>query len=133
MRASVLMLVFAAACSPAVQSATYVPGAEPVRVAEASQVRVYDQTRPACAFEEIGWVSGSPRARGNSPDDVLNAMRTRAREMGGHAIVDLSSSDRTDTVVVAAPEAPAPPTVVLSSINVFRGTVVRFTDAHCVA
>lgn len=130
MRASILLLAFAAACSPAVQSASYAPGTVPARVASNAEVRIYDETRPACAFQEIGWVSGSPRARGNSPDDVLNAMRERARTMGGDAIIGLSSSDRADTIVSG--EAPVQ-TVLVSSSNVFRGTVVRFTDPACAA
>lgn len=132
MRASILLLAVAsAACSPAVQSATFAPGAVAAPLAPHAQVRVYDQTRPECAFEEIGWVSGSPRARGNSPDDVLNAMRQRARSMGGHAIIGLTSSERTDAVLVTA-EAPVS-TMPVSSSSVFRGTVVRFTDPECVA
>lgn len=131
MRALVLPLICVAACSPAVQSATYVPGAVPAQVSSAAGVRIYDHTRPGCAFEEIGWVGGSPRVRGNSPDDVLNAMRERARAMGGHAIIGLSSSERTDAVMVTG-EAPAA-TVPVASSNVFRGTVVRFTNPGCVA
>ena len=130
MRASILLLVFAAACSPAVQSASYTPGSLPPLASDAP-VRIYDQARPACAFNEIGWVSASPRARTNSPDDVLNAMRERARSMGGHAIVGLTSSDRTDAALVTG-EAPVS-TVAVSSSNVFRGTVIRFTDPACVA
>jgi hypothetical protein len=132
MRALLILLLAAGACSPAVQSAVYIPGGAPTPVASDAAVRIYGQTRPQCAFEEIGWVSGEPRARRNSPDDVLEAMRARAREMGGDAIIGLSSSDRPTGAVSSGADAPIVVTAVSSS-NVFRGTVVRFTDRTCVA
>lgn len=128
MRTPVLLLMFAAACSPAVESATYA-AAGPPRPAGA-EVRVYEATRPACAFEEIGWVSGAPRGRQNSPDEVLDAMRARARSMGGDAIVALRTTERNDGAMVVGTDT-AMPTAIAINRNVFTGTVVRFTGPGC--
>ncbi|HEX8392772.1 MAG TPA: hypothetical protein VF665_10490 [Longimicrobium sp.] len=124
MRARLLLgsLVALAACAPSVQSARFGAGETAPRPAEA-QVRVYQQNRPTCAFTEVGWVSGSRRLPTQSPDAVLAAMRERAKQMGGDAIVGLVSggSARSGTEAAGA------------SDPLFSGTVVRFNDPGCTA
>lgn len=123
-----LLLLLPAGCAPAVHSATYLPGSASPRP-EQAPVRIYQETRPRCPFEEIGWVRGAPRTRFDSPDEVLEAMRARARRMGGDAIVAFSAGERPEGAVVTGEGAVAVAGV--SHGSVFQGTVVRFTQADC--
>jgi hypothetical protein len=117
-----LVLLALGACGPAVRSAAFRSSTPAPRPADA-EVRVYQQTRPTCAFQEIGWVSGSPRSPRQSADQVLDAMRARA--MGGDAIIGFAAGTRTD-----GGDSPAS-VGSTSGGEVFTGTVVRFTDAQC--
>lgn len=122
------LLLTLAACAPSVQSATFGPDRLPARAA-GSPVQIFQQTRPTCAVQEIGWVSAHPSDRFSSGDDLLDALRARARAMGGDAIVGLVPSDRAHGAVVAGgPNAGA---VAISNATGFGGTVVRFADARC--
>ena len=131
-RTSVLVLVFAAAaCGPAVQSASYVPLPEP-RAQEAGMMRIYEHTRPDCAFQEIGRLTGHRRLPTHSPDDVANAMRRRASQMGGDAIIAFGERETGPSGVIV-PVSENASIGSISSSSVFVGTVVRFTDPACAA
>jgi hypothetical protein len=94
-------------------------------------VRIYQAARPDCAFEEIGMVRGSPHTRFDSLDEIFDAMRSRARAMGGDAIVGLSIQEqRGETVVVANGSVPVASS---SGSTTYSGTVVRFADPSCAA
>lgn len=131
MRAYAPLLVLAlaaAACGPSVQSAAYVP--LPDARADAGVMRIYEHTRPDCAFEEIGRLTGRRRLPTHSPDEVANAMRRRAREMGGDAII--AFGERTEpggTLVIPVSEHAAVATETAASH--FVGTVIRFADPSC--
>ncbi len=121
-RLFVLPLLALAACSPSVQSARFAAGDVAPRPADAP-VRVYQQNRPTCAFTEVGWVSGSKRLPTQAPDAVLAAMRARAKQMGGDAIIGLvpGGGARGGTEAASGSEP------------LFSGTVVRFDDPGCTA
>jgi hypothetical protein len=129
---SVLVLALslaAAACGPAVQSATYMPLPQP-RAQSAGMMRIYEHTQPDCAFEELGRLSGWRRLPTHTPDDVANAMRRRASEMGGDAIIAFGQREEGPSgVIVPISENASIGTI--SSSTVFVGTVVRFTDPGC--
>ncbi|MBB4637403.1 hypothetical protein [Longimicrobium terrae] len=108
-----------AACTPTVESASFAAGMAP-RPADAPIV-IYQQNRPTCAFTEVGWVSGTKTLSATTPDEVLAAMRERARAMGGDAIVGLVSGGESLTVG----------NEVVQSSALFKGTVVRFNDPGC--
>lgn len=131
-QASVLVLALSlAACGPAVQSASYVPLPEP-RAESVATMRIYEHTRPECAFQEIGRLSGWRRLPTHTPDDVANAMRRRAREMGGDAIIAFGERQEGPSgVIVPVSESASIGSV--SSGSHFVGTVVRFTDPACAA
>jgi hypothetical protein len=117
-----------AACGPAVSSGSYGPEQPQPRAGDAP-VRIYQAARPNCAFEEIGMVRGSPRTRFDSLDEIFDAMRSRARAMGGDAIVGLSIQERRgETVVVANGPMPVAST---TGSTTYSGTVVRFVDPSC--
>jgi hypothetical protein len=131
--APVLVLALAAACAPSVQSASYMPLPQTRAGADAATMRIYEHTRPGCAFEEIGRVTGRARSPRQSPDDVANAMRRRASQMGGDAIIAFGErqEDGGSVVIpVAEHSAVAAP---IGSTTHFVGTVIRFTDASCAA
>lgn len=128
----VLALVLSlAACGPAVQSASYAPLPEP-RTESVATMRIYEHIRPECAFQEVGRVSGWRRLPTHTPDDVANAMRRRAREMGGDAIIAFGErQDGPSGVIVPVSENASIGSI--SSGSRFVGTVVRFTDPACAA
>lgn len=127
----VLALSLAAACGPSVQSASYVQLPQPRAESDAAAMRIYEHTRPDCAFEELGRLTGRRRLPTHSPDEVANAMRRRAAEMGGDAIIAFGERQEGPSgVIVPVSESASIGTI--SSGSVFVGTVVRFTDASCV-
>jgi uncharacterized protein YbjQ (UPF0145 family) len=76
-------------------------------------------------------VRGSPHTRFDSLDEIFDAMRRRARAMGGDAIVGLSIQEqRGETVVVANGSVPVASS---SGSTTYSGTVVRFADPSCAA
>ncbi len=132
MRAYASLLVLAlAACGPAVQSASYVPLPER-RADDAGVMRIYEHTRPDCAFEEIGRLTGHRRLPTHFPDDVANAMRRRASEMGGDAIIAFGEREEGSSGVII-PVSENASIGSISSASHFVGTVIRFTDPSCAA
>ncbi len=122
------LLLLLAGCAPAVQSVSFGSGTAASPPSDAP-VRVYGEQRPRCPVQEVGLVTGSPANGWQSGDRVLAAMRQRAREMGGDAIVGLTSeqvAEGSSGVVVNGTGA-----VAGSSTPVWKGTVVRFTDPSC--
>ncbi|HYR12412.1 MAG TPA: hypothetical protein VEQ60_31785 [Longimicrobium sp.] len=137
MRAQTSMLVLAlslaaAACGPSVQSASYVRLPQPPAERDAAAMRIYEHTRPDCAFEELGRLTGRRRLPTHSPDEIADAMRRRAAEMGGDAIIAFGERQEGPSgVIIPVSEHASIGTI--SSGTVFVGTVVRFTDPACTA
>lgn len=134
MRAQASLLILAAslaACGPQVRSAAYVPAPEPRQAS--GMMRIYEHTRPDCAFEEIGRVTGRASLPIHSPDEVANAMRRRAAAMGGDAIIAFGErmEDAGSVVIPVSEQTVA--AVDIGSSSHFVGTVIRFTDPSCVA
>jgi hypothetical protein len=119
-----------AACGPAVESGMYASGTPQPRPAE-GPVRIYQAARPECPYEEIGMVRGTPRTRFDSLDDIFDAMRQRARAMGGDAIVNLSIQQSTGRTVVVTSESV--PVASATHSTTYSGTVVRFPGGSCAA
>lgn len=117
-----------AACGPSVSSGSFGPHGSQPRPKDAP-VRIYQSARPNCEFQEIGMVRGQPRTRFDSVDDIFDAMRSRARAMGGDAIVGLTIDEpRGETVIVSN----GPVAVATSSgVTTYSGTIVRFADPSC--
>lgn len=125
---AVSALLLAAGCSPAVQSAMFVSDTPAPRPTQ-SPIRLYSESRPECPLQEIGAVSAYARGPGQSPEDVVNAMRTQARKMGGDAIVGFATEEAVSGGV--AVPAGAGSVASISSNTVYKGTVVRFNDPAC--
>ena len=127
-RNNISLVLFLAGCGPAVHSATYVPNL-PASKHAGAPVRIYQSTRPACAFEEIGLVRVRPRSPTHSLDDLLTAMRNRARAMGGDAIIGLSAAETPDGAVIVPSASVSVASI--SSSPLYTGSVVHFTNPAC--
>jgi hypothetical protein len=110
------------ACGPAVRSAPFksVPPRPPEH-----EIVLFSTKLPTCAYEEIGIVTAKPRTGLDSLESVLEALKHRAREMGGDAVVGLTQQQtvRGGTVVGSS--------VSLSTGEGLAGTVIRFADSAC--
>lgn len=111
-----------AACGARVSSASFV---EAPPKPPGHEIRLYSTRLPTCPYEEIGLVR-SQRGQFGSLDGALDALKRRARDMGGDAVVGLGQG-----VSVAGGTAIGDVSTV-SSQEVLAGTVIRFTDAGCV-
>ncbi|MBW3571141.1 MAG: hypothetical protein KY467_08545 [Gemmatimonadetes bacterium] len=127
----VLALLAAAACGPQVRSAAYLPPPEPRAQGDAAEMRIYEHTRPECAFQEIGRVTGRATLPTHSSDEIVNAMRRRARKMGGDAIIAFGERQQ-DAGSVAVPMSEHTVlTTDIGSSSYYVGTVIRFTGPAC--
>lgn len=120
---ALLVAVMATACGPSIDSARFTGAPAPqTRTAE---VQVFSAKLPECEFEELGIVTGKRRMVWTSLDEVLAALRVRAREMGGDAIVRLGAAE---SVQAGVYEGGAN----VNTAPSLTGTVIRFTDPGCV-
>jgi hypothetical protein len=84
---------------------------------DAGEILVFSAKLPECPFEEIALISaegGRSAAGGTDMDRLLTALKQRAHELGGHAIVGLTDRPRTEE------EGPS-----------LSGTIIRFTSSEC--
>lgn len=110
-----------AGCGPAVQSTPF--ASFPARPAE-HPIRLYSTKVPECPYEEVGLVSARRRyGLVVSMTEVLEALKARAREMGGDAVLRVSEGR-----VVSGGGQDA---VTVSSTSVLSGTVIRFARPDC--
>jgi len=123
--------VLLAACR-SVDSATFAD--RDPRPADA-EVRVFRSQQPACRFEEVGMVTWTPMTGLASLDDGVRAMRERAREMGGDAIIDFTygvHSTGTSTSVSGDSSSVQATSSVVTEERA-SGTVVRYLEDGCEA
>jgi hypothetical protein len=107
-------VLLGSACGPAISSAHFVRRAP--RPPD-HPILIYSSKLPTCPYEEIGIING--KQGDSSLESTLNAVRKRAREMGGDAVVGLS---QTQTVSGGT---------YVSTSEGLAVTVVRFTDEAC--
>lgn len=103
------------ACAPQIR--TIMIGQPQVPDTEPTDVLVFSAKVPACPFEEIALVSAGKSdlpEPGMGMDDLLAAMKQRAHELGGHAIVGLTERPRTKA------EGPS-----------LSETIIRFSSNEC--
>jgi hypothetical protein len=118
------------ACGPSVRPATYLPQPQQHVETDPAAMRIYEHTRPDCDFEEIGRVTGRRGSPFNSMDQIANAMRRRAAQMGGDAIIEFAERNEGPSGVIV-PISDNASYGVISAGSVYVGTVVRFTDPEC--
>jgi hypothetical protein len=115
-----LAALLCVSCTPAIRSTSFVTR-EPRP--EDHEISVHSATLPGCPFEEVGIATATKRAF-TSMQDVLGALKERARGMGGDALVGVSESALRDAVPIGS-------TVVFEDVPSLTATVVRFTDPDC--
>lgn len=109
----ILPAIFVLACAP--QMRTTMLGESRAPEVESHEILVFSTKMPECSFDEIALVSAASRDFPQTAmDDLLVALKQRARQLGGHALVGLAERPRT--------KAEGPSLV---------GTVIRFTSDGC--
>jgi hypothetical protein len=124
-RPFITALCLAAACAPAVSVTNLSPtprGAQP----DDHPVAFFEAQLPRCAYEELALLRVRPKTFWTKPDDLANAMRARAQQLGGDAVIRVSS-DR--PVTGASPGFGG--SIELEHGLLLSGTVVRFRDPSC--
>lgn len=115
-RIAMLLVAFlCVACAPRVR--TTMIGQPTAPNPDQSEILVFSARIPECPFEEIALISarmGEFEKPGLGMDGLLAALKDRARELGGHAVVGLTDHPRTKA------EGPS-----------LSGTAVRFTSSEC--
>ena len=117
----VALAMMVAGCAPHIQSARLT---DRYFQPDGGEITVFSTKRPECPYDEIALITGGRRSSWNSLDDILAAMRVRARELGGDAIVGLGSGEELEG-------SGGDGVVNLSSEIRLKGTVARFSDRNC--
>ena len=105
------------ACSPGVRATSF--GSFFPRPDD-HPIQVYRSTIPECQFEEVGIVSSRRENSFISMDKVLEALRIKARELGGDAVIGVSETNEARNVRFG-----------VDNDMVLSGTIIRFTDQDC--
>ena len=114
-------LAVAIACAPNV---TLTPlGTERTYPATPDSVAIplYATTKPECPYDEIGAITVEGRVYRSVEAEVLEALKAKARAIGGQAIVGYTQSTR--ATGTAAGES--------TDIHVRSGTAIRFRSPDC--
>jgi hypothetical protein len=114
-----LLLLALAGCGPNISSAQFADG---IPSPAAAEVKVFSTKMPVCEFDEIGLIRGERDNAFSSLQGVMDAMREKARDMGGDAIIGVGVVRKPDgSTVVDAAEAS----------GTLSGVVIRFKDRGC--
>ena len=114
-------------CGPAVDAVRLTPVPYPPRPAD-FRIRMYSTERPRCPYEELATVRARKRNSFVSMEDVGEAVRRVAREMGGDAVIGVTSGAQISgggTVIDGTG------TVTVDSEPYITGTIVRFRQDDC--
>jgi uncharacterized protein YbjQ (UPF0145 family) len=85
---------------------------------------MYGESAPQCPYDEVGTVTASKRAF-VTDDQLTEALRQRAREMGGDAIINVGGAREVSGAVVSGN------VVEVAHRTSLSGTVIRFRDPSC--
>ena len=86
-------------------------------------IAIFQTKLPDCPYDEVGIVSSRQRNKFISMASALAALKTRAREMGGDAILGLGERNEVQGFVGS--------TGVMDRDPVLSGTVIRFRERDC--
>jgi len=119
--APVLILCLAiVACAPALRSTTF--QSFPPQPTD-YPIAIFRTKLPECPYDEVGIVSSRQRNKLISMASVMEALKSRAREMGGDAIVALSESNEVQGLIGQSG--------LVDRDSVLSGTVIRFRSRDC--
>ncbi|MGH7480622.1 MAG: hypothetical protein ACRELV_00575 [Longimicrobiales bacterium] len=105
-------------CAPNVYQTMLGARADPA--GRAGDVELWSEKVPECPFDEIAIITARQAEFGTGSDDVLEALRRRAWELGAHVVLGLE-------VLQGAGEFREPGHV----HGGYRGTAIRFSDPAC--
>jgi len=91
-------------------------------------VALYQNTAPACAYDEVAIVHVSAKTLWQTDEKLADALRTKARELGGDAVIGVRAGQ---PVVGASRDADG--SVSVDRTRDVSGTVIRFKDTPCAA
>jgi outer membrane protein TolC len=89
-------------------------------------IRIYHESQPRCAFDKIAQLSADQTVDIRTMAELEALLRVSAREVGGDAVIDLSSETRTSNG-----EQRSDGEVTLTKTQVWSGTVIRFKSERC--
>lgn len=115
------LIVTLAACGPAVSSGRF--DAQPLPPTT-GDVQLYSTRLPACAYDEVGLVHVRRRHGFSNLQHLVDALRERARVMGGHAVVGVALAPKVEGTVTAE-------STDVSTDNGLKGVVIRFKVPGC--
>ena len=120
----ILVTACAALAGPTVRVTKLRP--EPLEPRPADyDIRIYHENQPRCAFDLIATLSTDQTADIHTGDALVEILRVKARELGGDAIINLSSE--THTAGMTGTDG----RVTLEKTPVWSGTVIRFKSLQC--
>ena len=115
------LTVVLTACGPAVSSGRF--GEMPLPPTT-GDVQLFSSKMPSCAYDEVGLVHVRRRHGFTDLQQLVDAMKERARVMGGHAVVGVALAPKVEgTISIEGAD--------VSTDEGLRGTVVRFKDPSC--
>jgi hypothetical protein len=115
-----LTLSIVAGCGPRVRSARF--GEQPAPREGGPPTQVFSTKLPECPYEELGLVRVEKGHGLTSMQAMLDAMRDRARRMGGDAVVGVGHISAVEGSVAAGS---------VTTAGGLAGTVIRYTDSAC--
>lgn len=89
------------------------------------EILVFQTLKPECSYVEVGTVVAARPDVFVSPQKALDAMKEKAREMGGDALVGLTNSETITGGTVSGND------VSMTGTPRFTATVARFKDDAC--
>jgi len=122
----ILVLAVLTGCGPSVQLTRLSPTKLPSRPQD-YPIQIFHENRPSCAFDEVAMVSATRPNTLVSMDAVVESLREKAREVGGDAIIGLSSEAR----VTGASPSTVDNSVDVERKTVLSGTIIRFRSPKC--
>jgi hypothetical protein len=121
--AALVLIALAAACGPQIASSVIVKS--PPQPAD-HDIQVFLTRVPECPYQELGTVTASEGALAGGVNTYLPAMKRRARELGGDALVGYKTANTTAGYVTVAPNVTA-----AVDGEIHSAVVVRFTKPDC--
>jgi hypothetical protein len=117
------LLLLTVGCGPQISSSVFVtaPPKSPDH-----EILVFLTRTPECPYEELGTIKASEGAFAGGVSTYMPAIKKRARELGGDALVAYKTASTTTGYVAVAPSV-----VAAAEGEIHSAVVVRFTKPDC--
>jgi hypothetical protein len=120
---AVAVVAVVTACAPRVTLTPLGAGRVYPPTPDSVAIPLYASTTPSCPFEEIAALTVEGAGMLTSDAGVLDALRAKARAVGGQAIIGYSQANRS-----ASDHDPSMPP---GKVRVRNGTAIRFRSPAC--